>query len=510
MNTDRARRTKLSVITSLISRVVTLVCGLIVTPQLLKAFGTEMYGASSSITQFLSFITLLNGGVSGVARAALYKPLADNDMDAVGKIVYEVRRFYKFVGSIFLVYVIVLACSFKAISDSEVLDWMTSFLLVVVISISTFAQYFIGISNTILLTAAQRLYLIQLNTIITTLLNMATVVALVHSGSGIVIVKLVSSAVYALSPILMWVYVRKIFPHLKTKKSDEVVLKQKWTGLGQHIAGFIHGNVDIAVLTVLADLTQVAVYSVYNMVITNMRNVIISFTSGMEAVFGDMLAKHETGKLKTTFEVYDTGISFVSGLLFSVTTVMILPFVKIYTDGVDDVNYLQPTFAVLLSLAIYYYSVRTPYHYMVIAANHFKQTRSAAYGEALINVVLSVILVLKFGLIGVAVGTLAADLFRYIYYAKYLSMHVIHLSFAAFIKRFLINLIAYSLSCFIGFLIVRQFTITGYFVWVLAGAAVTGEALLIHTLSVVLFYRRNISALINIIMKRKPKISAAD
>ena len=246
------------------------------------------------------------------------------------------------------------------------------------------------------------------------------------------------------------------------------------------------------------------------MVITNMRNVIISFTSGMEAVFGDMLAKHETGKLKTTFEVYDTGISFVSGLLFSVTTVMILPFVKIYTDGVDDVNYLQPTFAVLLSLAIYYYSVRTPYHYMVIAANHFKQTRSAAYGEALINVVLSVILVLKFGLIGVAVGTLAADLFRYIYYAKYLSMHVIHLSFAAFIKRFLINLIAYSLSCFIGFLIVRQFTITGYFVWVLAGAAVTGEALLIHTLSVVLFYRRNISALINIIMKRKPKISAAD
>ena len=503
MGTVRERRAKLSIVVSLIARVVTLVCGLIVTPLLLKAFGTELYGATASITQFLSFITLLNGGVSGVSRAALYKPLADNDMDAVGKIIYEIRKFYKIVGSIFSVYVIVLACSFKAISGSEVFDWLTSFLLVLVISISTFAQYFIGISNAILLSAAQRVYLLQLNTIITTLLNMIMVVVLVHVHSNIVIVKLVSSAVYALSPVLMWVCVKKIFVHLKPKKSDEIVLTQKWTGLGQHVAGFLHGNVDIAVLTVLADLNLVAVYSVYNMVISNIYNVVSAFTSGMEAVFGDMLAKRETEKLKTTFDVYDTGISFVSGLLFSVTTVMIVPFVKIYTDGVEDVNYSRPAFAVLLALATYYFTVRMPYHSMVVAAGRFKQTRSAAYGEAIINAVLSVVLVWKFGLIGVAIGTLVADLFRYVYYAYYLSKHVLYLRFASFIKRFLLNLINYSLSCVAGFLIVNHFEMNDYLGWALAGVAATMASLAIHSLSVTLFYRQHIRALKGIVLKRR-------
>ena len=141
----------------------------------------------------------------------------------------------------------------------------------------------------------------------------------------------------------------------------------------------------------------------------------------MEAVFGDMLAKREAEKLKSTFEFYDTWISFVSGLLFSVTTVMIVPFIKIYTDGVNDANYIQPAFSVIISLAMFYYSVRAPYHSIVIAADRFKQTRKAAYGEALINLVLSVVLVMKFGLIGVAIGTLFAMAFRTLQYVIYLS-----------------------------------------------------------------------------------------
>ena len=39
-----------------------------------------------------------------------------------------------------------------------------------------------------------------------------------------------------------------------------------------------------------SDLAYVAVYTVYNMVIANMYNVVSSFTSGMEAVFGLIMA----------------------------------------------------------------------------------------------------------------------------------------------------------------------------------------------------------------------------
>lgn len=42
-----------------------------------------------------------------------------------------------------------------------------------------------------------------------------------------------------------------------------------------------------------------------------------------------------------------TGITFV----FSVSSVLILPFVEIYTNGITDVNYIRPLFAMLIMVA---------------------------------------------------------------------------------------------------------------------------------------------------------------
>ena len=79
MNNSRKKRVKRSVFTTLMLQCTTLVCGLIVPRALLGAYGSEAYGATTSIAQFLSYITLLEGGIGGVARAALYKPLAENN-----------------------------------------------------------------------------------------------------------------------------------------------------------------------------------------------------------------------------------------------------------------------------------------------------------------------------------------------------------------------------------------------------------------------------------------------
>ena len=73
---------------------------------------------------------------------------------------------------------------------------------------------------------------------------------------------------------------------------------------------------------------------------------------------------------------------------------------------------------------------------MIIAAGHFKQTKIAAYGEAILNLTVSIILVFNFGLIGVAIGTVIATLFRFVYYAYYLSKNIFYRSISRFIKRF--------------------------------------------------------------------------
>ena len=60
------RSTKLNVLTSLALQIVTILNGFIVPRIILTAFGSEVNGLVSSLGQFLNYITLLEGGVSGV------------------------------------------------------------------------------------------------------------------------------------------------------------------------------------------------------------------------------------------------------------------------------------------------------------------------------------------------------------------------------------------------------------------------------------------------------------
>lgn len=502
MSDTRAKRAKVNIVVSLGCQLLTMLCGFIIPQLLLRAFGSEAYGATASIAQFLAYISLLEGGVGGVARAALYKPLAEKDLHAISAVVAEVKKFFRVVAYIFLVYVLVLACSFHALSDIQCMDWLSTFVLVIVISISTFGQYFIGISYSVLLQAAQKSYITNLVSIGTTVVNTLLVIVLVHLDSGLILVKLVSSCVFFLRPVILWYYTRKHYALEKKPEQGGNYLTQKWNGLGQHIAYFLHSNTDIAILTFFGNLNLVAVYAVYNMVISSIQNLTISFVSGMEAFFGDMLAKKEYDLLHRRFGYYETLISTVSVVLFSVTAVLIVPFVRLYTAGITDADYIQPLFGLLLSLAALLYCVRLPYHSMTIAAGHFKQTQAAAYGEALLNVVLSILLVGRLGLVGVAVGTITATAFRFVYYVVYLSRHIFYREIKLFLKRCIVNTVECVCILVLGTAVVSHFAVSTFVVWVLCGVIVTGMAGIVVLAGNFAMYRSDFMALLGKYLKR--------
>lgn len=505
MLSTRSNRAKLNILVSLAGQLVTLLCGFVVPRIMIGAFGSEAYGATSSITQFLAYITLLEGGIGGVARAVLYKPLSDNDREAISAVVSELQRFFRVVAYIFLGYVLLLACSFSKISNTQVFDWGTTALLVIVISISTFAQYFIGITNSVLLQAAQKTYITTVVSIVATVANTILTVLLIYFRCSLLAVKLVSSGIFVLRPLALHFYVKRTFTLTKVKTRNTKLLEQKWTGLGQHIAFFLHSNTDIMILTVFADLSKVAVYSVYYMIVAHIQNLTTSFASGMEALFGELIAKNEHDTLNRIFDKYETLISVVSVIMLSVTAVMIMPFVDIYTKGITDANYKEPIFAVILILASVLYCLRMPYHAVVIAAGHFKQTGSAAYGEAALNIGLSVILVSTFGLLGVALGTLFATAFRFVYYVWYLSKEIACRPLKLFAKRIFVNAVCFAGTMIFGNTFIVYFEIENYWIWACAGFVCTILATAITLGCNMVFYRKDLRLVLEMFAKRKGK-----
>lgn len=498
---NREKKAKLNISITLLYQAVSAICGLIVPRILLRKYGSEAYGATTSILQFLGYITLLEGGIGGVARAALYKPLAENSNEEISKVIFEIKKFFRIIAYIFCVYVLVLACSFKTISHIEVLDWMSTFLLVVAISISTFAQYFIGISNSVLLQADQKSYIGNAISAVSLIANAILVSILVSLGADLILVKFISSCVYALKPVVLWLYVKHNY-HLSSIKKSSGVLRDKWVGLGQHIAFFVHSNTDILILTLFSNLKYVAVYSVYSMITSQIQKFTSSFASGMEAVYGDMYARKEIRQLNTTFNLYETMISFFSNILFSITAVMIVPFVQIYTRGMTDINYILPVFGVLLTAATYISCISSPYSSVVIAVGHFRQTRWAAYGEALINIFVSIILVKNMGLIGVAIGTVVATFYKLVYYAIYLRVNILKRDIKQFIIREITNVLTVAIIFLSGKYLLTLFEISGYLQWALAAVAVAASACILTVIVNLIFYKKDFMLLLKKITHR--------
>lgn len=467
----RTQKAKLNMFFSLIQQGITLICGLILPRLMISAFGSDANGAVGSIANFLSYITLLEGGIGAVTRSALYKAFAGKSDEQISAVITETKRLYRKIAISFVVYVLVIACFFKEISHNTTFDFWYSFSLVIVIAIATFAEYFIGITYSLLLQADQCNYIISIFAMASTVLNTVCCVFLISLKCDLILVKLLSSAVFVLKPVLLAVYVKRHY-RLKKTNCSEKLLKQKGTAIGQHLAWVLHKNTDVTVLTVFRDLKLVSVYTVYNLVIAQLQNLISSFSSGMEAVFGSMYANGEKENLQKTFGYYETLMSLLSVTVFTTAAVLIVPFVRLYTAGITDADYIHPTFGVMLMVASLLYCMRTPYGYMVIAAGHFKQTRMAAYGEAAINIAVSIVLVIHLGLTGVAIGTVAATLFRFVYYVWYLSRNILDRPAVLWGKRILTNAVTCILIFLLGNRVIQFFSMANYLIWAVTGAIV--------------------------------------
>lgn len=191
-------------------------------------------------------------------------------------------------------------------------------------------------------------------------------------------------------------------------------------------------NTDIVLFTLFADVKLVAVYAVYNMVIGSVRAITESFSSGMEAKFGELIAKGRLDRLRRAFWRYQTLIVSVSVVLFSCTAALIVPFVRLYTKGITDADYIQPVFALILLMAEAVNCMMLPCSGLPAAANRFRQTRWGAYGEAAINIILSCALIHWSPLIGRCAGYLDRNgVSQRLLHGLFRQTHPVHSAFKA-------------------------------------------------------------------------------
>lgn len=433
----RSQKAMRNFIVSIILQIVTAISGLVIPRLFISFYGSEVNGLVSSLNQFLSYITFLEAGLSGVIMSQLYKPIAEKNEKEINKNLANARNFFCKIAVIYIVYVVALGIIYpKVVSNSFTSRYI--FLLTIILSINLLFQYLFGIVNNVLLQADQKNYIVYILQIIVVVLNAIIVIWGIQNEFGIHLLKLLTVSVATIAPLGLYFYVRKNY-NINTKmRGNSKYIKQRWDGIFHHISYFIQNNVDVMILTFI-DLKLVSVYAVYNMITSTIRKLFESFIISFRSPLGDMIARKEINNVKRTFSLLEFLIVAIISIVFVSLMFSILPFIKLYTKGINDINYLIPSFAILIILAEMFYIIRIPYHTIIIAAGHFKETRNSALLEAMLNLIISAIMVVKFGIIGVALGTCISCLYRTIYYILYLRKNILQLSLKKVFERIVIN-----------------------------------------------------------------------
>lgn len=493
----RSKKTIYNMVSSLILKLMTIINGFIIPKIIITNFGSEVNGLVSSISQFLGYIVLLESGVGPVIKAALYKPLAKKDKKEISSIVHEANKFFRTISRIFILYILVLVVVYPFVINSN-FNYIYTISLIIIISVNLFSEYYFGITYSLLLQADQKSYVTSIIQTIVYILNCILIGILAKFNCSIHLIELVIAIMFALRPILQKIYVSKKYGINFEEYDKNYKLKQKWDGLAQHIAAIIHGNADVTILTIMSTLKNVSIYSVYALVTTGVKSIISVITSSVDAPFGDMLARNENNNLNKKFSMYEFIYYTIISIIYSCAIILIVPFVKVYTLGVADVNYIKPLFALMLTISQLIYSIRLPYSSIILAAARFKETRKGAWIEAIINVVLSIILVKKYDLVGVAIATAVAMLIRTVEFISYSNKNILMRKQS----KSLIKIILSIFEIFIIYMIcnfVSVVNINSYLDWFKHAFATFGISCIIVIPINILFFKNDFKESINVI-----------
>lgn len=496
----RGRRVTYNIICNLLLQIITIIYGFIVPKIIISHYGSNINGLVSSITQFLGYIALLESGVGPVIKASLYKPLTQKKYNEISGILLTSEKFFKSISKIFVLYIIVLLIIYPLFIAQE-FSYIYTASLIVIIAFSTFAEYYFGMTYKLLIQANQRSYVISIIQSITYILAAFFVVLLSRLNISIHFLKLLCSIIFASRPILQNIYVKKKFNINFSKSIQPVPIKQKWDGMAQHIANVIHNGTDVTLLSIFCSFSEVSVYSAYALVVKGIKSLITSFTNGMDSIFGEMFAKGEKNLLNQKFNIYETTYMIICNTIFSCTLVLITPFITIYTAGFNDANYIRYTFALLLVVSEYIWAIRLPYNSLIMSAGMFKETKKGAWVESFLNLSISLILIKRYGLIGVTVGSTVAMLYRTIEFVIFSQKRILFRSLKDSFKK-IILLIVNTIIVFIVYKYLPLLAYTNYFNWVINSLIVFIISSIVIISIFYSMYSSDLKELINFIKKR--------
>lgn len=374
--------------------------------------GLSMAGVDTTFKNFLQVLSLAELGLSTGLLYKLYKPIEDKDNAAIKRILNFYKQAYKVIASVFMGGAVVISLFVNFfVHDTDKSSLYISFLFILYAA-DTVASYLFA-NRKALIVADQNNYIVNRNDAFISLITLISQVSLLYLTKSFVVYAVVKIVCRLIGASFIGHKFKKMYPNIAADRSKDTITGEERKSLTKNMGAMLcHrvGGVSVtatgsAIISKLLGTVQAGIYGNYTLITNALLQLVTQVFNGITASFGNIITVEDE---KTVYKRFNL-LYFFNFLIFSFFTVsvgiLIQPFMRLWMHNKPDSLFTMET--VLLLLCYFYvYGMRRVVLMAKDSAGLYRQDCWFAVAEAIINIIMSVIFVLKFKSIN---GIIAAN-----------------------------------------------------------------------------------------------------
>ena len=424
------KRIRYNLLSGILYQVVLIVLSFLLPRLYLENFGSEVNGVLSTIKQIFAYMVLLESGVGLATTQALYKPVAEKNHNKVSSVISATHNYYVKIGCVYAIIVLLIAFAYEYIVPTDIASGVI-FGIVILTALPNLFSYFVQAKYRILLEVDGRKYVITNSETILQLVSNVAKILVILLTNNLLLMQLSYCILSLLQLVYVYVHAKRRYKWLSVDSSpDYEAVSQRKSVLVHQVSGMVFNNTDVLLLSFLCDFKVVSVYTIYNIFFSQVQTFITSIISGFSFALGQMFHT-DRDKFVKVYNVYETLYIMSTFVVYTLMAVFLLPLIQIYTKGINDANYTNALLVLLFVVMNLLSNGKLPSNHVLEYSGKFQETRSHAVWEMIINIVVSIVSIVKWGICGAIVGTIVALIYRgtmMIYYSnkKVLSRGIFH------------------------------------------------------------------------------------
>ena len=292
---SRIANTKRNIVWAYIDYILVTAFSFILRTIIVKYLGAEYLGLSSLFSSILQILNMAELGFSAAIIFNMYKPLAQNDIEAVCALLNFYKRIYLTIAVIILSVGIALSPFLPHLIKGTYPNNINLYGLYFLYLVNTVSSYIFFAYKTALLTALQRLDISKIAYTITSAIQyIAQIIAVIFFRNYYAFVLCLILSTIGKNILTAWL-ANYYFPKyqcrgtLSPAAKNDIILRVKGLLIGL-ISSVTYTTFDSIILSAFIGLKSVAIYSNYILIYTGVGSFIKIIRTAMEASIGNSVA----------------------------------------------------------------------------------------------------------------------------------------------------------------------------------------------------------------------------